>query len=39
MKFERQCDIFRGERGAPPGKEEFLMSCEVVRGSADGDAE
>jgi hypothetical protein len=39
MEFERQYDEFGGKRGAPQGKEECLMSCEVVKGSADGDAE
>jgi len=27
MEIERQYDEFRGEREAPPGKEECLMSC------------
>jgi hypothetical protein len=39
MEFERQYDEFGGKRGAPPGKEECLMSSEVVKWSADGDAE
>jgi len=39
MEFERQYDEFGGKRGAPPGEEKCLMSCEVVNGSADGDAE
>jgi hypothetical protein len=39
MEFERQYDEFGGKRGVPPGEEECLMSCEVVKGSADGDAE
>ena len=39
MKFEIQYNEFAGKRGAPPGKEECLMLCEVVQGSADGDAE
>jgi hypothetical protein len=39
MEVERQYDEFGGKRGAPPEKEECLMSCEVVKGSADGDAE
>jgi hypothetical protein len=39
MEFERQYDEFGGKRVAPPGKGECLMSCEVVQGSAAGDAE
>jgi hypothetical protein len=39
MEFERQDDEFGGKRGAPPGEKECLMSCEVVKGSADGNAE
>jgi len=39
MEFERQYDEFGRKRNTPPGKEECLMSCEVVKGSADGDAE
>jgi len=39
MEFERQYDEFGGKRGAPPGEEECQMSCEVVNGSADGDAQ
>jgi hypothetical protein len=39
MEFKRQYDEFRGKRGAPPGKEECLMSCKVVKRGADGDAE
>jgi len=39
MEFESQYDEFGGQRGASPGKEECLMLCEVVKGSADGDAE
>jgi hypothetical protein len=27
MEIERQYDEFGGKRGAPPGKEECLMSC------------
>jgi len=27
MEIERQYDEFGGRRGAPPGKEECLMSC------------
>jgi len=39
MEFETQYDEFWGKRGAPPGKEECLILGEVVKGSADGDAE
>jgi len=39
MEFERQYDKFRVKRGAGPGKGDCLMSFEVVKGSADGDAE
>jgi len=39
MEFEKQYDKFGGKRGAPPGKEECLILCEVVKGSANGDAE
>jgi len=37
MEFERQYDEFGGKRGALPGKEECLMSCGVVKGSADAE--
>jgi hypothetical protein len=39
MEFESQYDEFGGKQGTPPGEKECLMSCEVVKGSADGDAE
>jgi hypothetical protein len=39
MKLKRQYDEFLGKRGASPGKEECLMSCEVVKGIAAGDVE
>ena len=39
MELERQYDEFGGKRGASPGMKECLTSCEVVKGSADGDAE
>jgi hypothetical protein len=39
MEFEKQYDKVGGKRGGPQGKEECLMSCEVVKGSADGNAE
>jgi hypothetical protein len=39
MEFERQHVEFGRTRGAPPGKQECLLSCEVVKRSAAGDAE
>jgi hypothetical protein len=39
MEFERQYDEFGGQRGAPSGMGKCLILCEVVKGSADGDAE
>jgi len=39
MEFQRQYDELGGKSSVPPGEEECLMSCEVVNGSADGDAE
>jgi hypothetical protein len=39
MECERQYVEFGGKRRVAPGKEECLMSCEVVKGSAGGDAE
>jgi len=39
IEFESQYDEFGVKRGVPQGKEECVMSCEVVKGSADGDAE
>jgi len=39
MEFERQCDEFGGISSMPLGKGECLMSCKVVKESADGDAE
>jgi hypothetical protein len=39
MEFKWQYDEFRGKRGAPPGKEECLMLCEVVKGSAESETE
>ena len=38
MEFERQYDDLGGNIVAPRGQEECLMSCELVKGSADGEA-